>query len=312
MAHIPDNTPGTANHFFSLAGCIVEVCLLWPETFQRTVDLLLFNNFRTNPAAPDLTMRILAVDEKNATVTPQDYSRLDPGISNRIHWECPLFHYREFFEFLQRNEHGLDSIYFEGRPGFLLVYNILKKEIFFFAKENWRDNLHFQRSSPQLFSPFLALEQGFLLHSSGVVRGNGAAIFLAPDGGGKTTVARSVPSEGVLCDDHVILKYEQPRFWAYPSPWGRISGRQAAAPVQGLFFIEKAGSFRVTRIHPAECIERIWDDNSWKLALLPAEMRSQVFDLVCKAAREIKSYRLETLPDAVDWAVIDECLANGA
>lgn len=311
MVRIPDPMPGTVSHFFGLAGYSVEVCLLWQETFQRTIKRPLFNTFRINPVAPDFSIRILVVDEKNATVTLQDYSQLDPGIFNRINWECPLFHYREVFEYLQRNGREIEPIYFKERAGLLLVYNLLKKEMLFFAKENWRENLGFLELSPELFGPFLAVEQGFLLHSSGVVRGDGAAIFLAPDGGGKTTVAKSVPSEAVLCDDQVILKYEQPRFLAYPTPWGKISGRHAAAPVHGLFFIEKAGSFRVTRIQPAECIERIWDDNSWKLALLPVEMRSQVFDLICKAATQIKSYRLETLPGEVDWAAIDECLANG-
>jgi hypothetical protein len=307
-----DNTYGPARCFFRLAGDSVEVSLAWAETFHRTINHPLFNNFRINPvAAPDLTLRVLAVNEQNIKVSRQDYSRSVPGIVNRIYWKCPLFQYREVLEYLKANDSELNHIHFAPRASFLLVYNLLRKEILFFAGENGRKNLGPQELSPELFSPFLAIEGGFLLHSSGVVRGNAAAIFLAPDGGGKTTVAKSVMAETVLCDDQVILKYEQPRFWAYPTPWGKISGRQAAAPVQGLFFIEKAGSFRLTRIQPSKCIERIWDDNSWKLVLLPPELRSKVFDLVCKAATEIKSYCLETLPGEVDWAVIDECLKTG-
>ena len=131
MEGFPENTPGVENFYLGVGGYSIEVCLQWPETFRRTVDFLLFNNFRTNPAVPDFVIRILAVDEKNATVSLEEYFRLDPGIINRIHWVCPLFRCREVFEYLQRNRCGLDHIYFEGRPGFLLVYNLLRRRFSF-------------------------------------------------------------------------------------------------------------------------------------------------------------------------------------
>jgi hypothetical protein len=311
MSRFSHVTTGRFSLFFDLAERNIEVNLIWNETFQRTINNPIFNYFRINHVTPDLTIRVLVVNDKDEPLTLQDYEKSIPGISNKINWKCPFFSFREVLEYYIKNIHELDYIHYEGRENLLIIYNLWNKEIVFFSKENGRENLSSQGLNPEIFAPFLAAEQGFFIHSSGVVRENGAAIFLAPDGGGKTTVANSVPTESVLCDDQVILKYKQERFFAYPTPWGRISGRREAAPVHGLYFIEKANSFRVTPIHPIESIERIWDDNSRKLALLPAKMRSQVFDLVCKAAREIKSYRLETLPGGVDWRVIDECLASG-
>jgi len=312
MGRLPGDAPDQASYFIGLGGASIKICLQWPKVFQGPIDYLLFDNFRIDPVAvPDLTYSVLTVNELGTRVSRQEYARSVPSIFTRIYWKCPLFHYREVLEYLKANERYLSSTYFVVRASFLIVFNLFHKEIIFFAKENGLKYLGYRQLSPELFSPFFASRGEFLLHSSGVVRDDKAALFLAPDGGGKTTVAKSVPTAAVLCDDQAIIKNEPPRFFAYPTPWGKINGRQVGAPVQGLFFIEKAGSFRITPISPVECITRIWDDNSWKLAFLTAETRLQVFDLVCKTATQIKAYRCETLPGGVDWAVIDECLADG-
>jgi hypothetical protein len=66
-----------------------------------------------------------------------------------------------------------------------------------------------------------ALERDALLvHGSGVRLGNRALVCFGPSGVGKTTVARSVPPEDVLCDEMILLSFdEQGRLRAAGTPF---------------------------------------------------------------------------------------------
>ena len=57
---------------------------------------------------------------------------------------------------------------------------------------------HVASNLRQIFSTFFPYFSAFLLHSSGVIRGDRAALFLAPDEGGKTTVIMNSTGEPIL------------------------------------------------------------------------------------------------------------------
>jgi hypothetical protein len=60
---------------------------------------------------------------------------------------------------------------------------------------------------------------GLLLHGSGVLLGESAIVCFGPSGVGKTTVARSVPPETVLCDEMIALVPDGEQMVAHGTPF---------------------------------------------------------------------------------------------
>jgi len=88
----------------------------------------------------------------------------------------------------------------------------------------------------RMFKALLPGFNAFPVHSSAVVRKGKAVCFLAPDKGGKTTVAKQVPEETILNDDQVILRKEEDKFRLHSTPWGSIVNGPFSAPL-GAFFL---------------------------------------------------------------------------
>jgi len=86
---------------------------------------------------------------------------------------------------------------------------------------------------------------GLVLHGATLVHRRQAFVFLAPSGGGKTTLARSHGQEGCLGDDAAFLWQDRDtgRWWALPSP---LPGREPVpvtappTPLGGLFRLRKS------------------------------------------------------------------------
>ncbi len=101
---------------------------------------------------------------------------------------------------------------------------------------------------------------GLLLHASGFADGQGAHLFAAPGGGGKTTTARKLPPENVLSDDQVAVT-RAPNGWvAHALPFVGEYGRPTtprSAPLCSISLLEKADAMRVSRLAPASALARL-------------------------------------------------------
>jgi hypothetical protein len=100
-----------------------------------------------------------------------------------------------------------------------------------------------------LLVPALALRGALLLHASGAVLPNGAAVFAGHSGDGKTTLSGILSKEGVslLSDERVAILKTPAGFVAHGTPWpgeGEIVSN-ASAPLRTLYVLEKSESHSI-------------------------------------------------------------------
>ncbi len=157
-------------------------------------------------------------------------------------------------------------------------------------------------------APFLAAFNAVILHSSCVVRGGRAAVFLGHDGAGKTTVAASAPWGDILCDDQVILRRDGSRHMAYGTLWGRTFQAGGHAPVGALFFLEQSDHFALTEISPLVAMKYLWTEYPYYHFPLPLKLCSQAFDVMLGLSRQIPAYLMRFGRGDICWESIDRVI----
>ena len=116
-----------------------------------------------------------------------------------------------------------------------------------------------------------------LLHASAIIRDGRAAVFLAPDEGGKTTAVRLASSGTILCDDQVIVRRRRKRFHVWGTPWGLHVNATAHAPLAGLFLLKKAKRFSLTHLPAHRLVPFIWQEIKAQLSILPKPLKTKAF-----------------------------------
>jgi hypothetical protein len=164
---------------------------------------------------------------------------------------------------------------------------------------------------PAMLAPFLPRFDALMLHASAIVRDGRAAVFLAPDEGGKTTAVRLAPAGTVLGDDQVIVRRRRGRFRVWGTPWGLHVHARASAPLRGLFILQKARRFSLEPVPATELVPRIWEEIKSPLSILPKPLKKKAFGLLCDIAAAAPAWRLSFPKEQIDWDTIDEALKKG-
>ena len=146
--------------------------------------------------------------------------------------------------------------------------------------------------TPIVFANFLTLFSAVMIHSSSAVVGGRAAIFLAPDEGGKTTIVKGATDGTVLCDDQVVLRKQGDAFMAHGSPWGLITNSSRTSKLGGFFLAEKAERFEILPIKPAAVFEYLWNEHESYRYFLPKNLRLQAFNLLFEACHQALCYKM--------------------
>lgn len=158
----------------------------------------------------------------------------------------------------------------------------------------------------RMFRVFLPKFDAFMVHSSAVIRKNKVAFFLAPDEGGKTSVARQVPQTTVLGDDQVILRKQNGGLFAHSTPWGKIINDPISAPLGAFFILEKAKHFELTELKPIHAIDVLWEEHKYITMSMPKKYRLKAFQFIYDVAHSVPVYNMKT-PKEVNWGQIDAC-----
>jgi hypothetical protein len=161
-----------------------------------------------------------------------------------------------------------------------------------------------------LLAPLLTNFSAVMVHGAGVIRNDGAALFLAHDEGGKSTVVKNAPAEHILNDDQVILRQEGVPVWAHATPFGTITSGLHQAKLGGVFLLEKAREFALIPIPAREAVEFLWNEHATAWLVLPKRLRVRVFEILCAACRQARTYRMRFPKGQLDWEAIDEALAG--
>jgi len=208
----------------------------------------------------------------------------------------------------ERAEEVAASIYLDG----VALWNLSQNRIDFFYYPEYgptvegRVAAYFRR----MFATFLPDFSALMVHSSGLIRNQRAALFLAPDEGGKTTVLRRAPGGLFLNDDQIVLRREGEQFVAHSTPLGRITSGPCQARLGGLFVLEKATTFRLTPVPAAGLVRRLWEEHTIYTAVLPRALKQRAFNLFYDLCHQVPVYKMQFPQDDIDWNAIDAAMAD--
>jgi hypothetical protein len=190
-------------------------------------------------------------------------------------------------------------------------YRLHRFDLFYRADQKWVfENIPLENGIRRMFSSFLPSFSAVMLHSSGVIRKNRAALFFAPDEGGKSTVVKNMADGMLLCDDRNIIRKEGNTFTAYSTPWGQINNGSQQASLGGLFLIEKGQEFELSLVKPQDILLFLWNEHMQFWNLLPKYLRVNAFQLLADICYNTPCYRMRFPKHYVDWNAIDEAMAD--
>ena len=164
--------------------------------------------------------------------------------------------------------------------------------------------------SAAFLAPFLPNFDALMLHASAIVRHGRAAVFLAPDEGGKTTAARLCPTGLILCDDQVIVRRRRGRFQVWGTPWGLHVDAKENAPLAGLFLLKKAKRFSLEPLPARKLVPFIWGEIGNSLSILPKPLKKKAFEIMCDIAAAAPTWTLSFAKDHIDWEQVDRALQS--
>jgi hypothetical protein len=191
------------------------------------------------------------------------------------------------------------------------IFDFFHRKLMIYYLSSRKNSLESSTVGPGILAPFFPLFGGFMLHSSSSVLNNKAALFLAKDEGGKTTVMKNVAEGDVLSDDQNILKKETSAFFVHSTPWTTFPNGPRKARLGGLFLLEKAGEFSLSPINPVEMLAYLWAEHVGYTLFMPKKLRVTAFDLLQEACRSVPTYRMRFPKDYIDWDAVDRAMENG-
>lgn len=105
----------------------------------------------------------------------------------------------------------------------------------------------------KILQELLSKNKGFVFHASANLINNRASLFLAPSGGGKSTIMTLLSKKFLpLAGDTVIIKKEKKQYYIYQTPFSEkdhwLKKNKERYPLGKIFFIKKAPYFKVKPI----------------------------------------------------------------
>jgi hypothetical protein len=204
-----------------------------------------------------------------------------------------------------------ECVSLEMRSESFSIFDFFHRKLMMFYLSRRKKTLESCAVGPGIFAPFFPLFGGFMLHSSSSVLNDKAALFLAKDEGGKTTVMKNGTAQDVLSDDQNILKKEDGAFFVHSTPWSTFPNGPRKARLGGLFMIEKANEFSLVRIHPVDMLTYLWAEHEGYTLFMPKKLRVAAFDLLREACRSVPTYRMRFPKDYIDWDAVDRAMEKG-
>ncbi len=152
----------------------------------------------------------------------------------------------------------------------------------------------------------LATEGGFLLHASSAARNGKAFLFSGLSEAGKTTISRLAPPDvALLTDEASYVRKTTHGYTAYGTPFAGELGRPGeniSAPIQSLYFLDKAADNYITPLDPAEAVQRLM--RNILFFSHDEELVSKVFSAACDFVAAVPVYQLSFFPDQKVWELI--------
>jgi hypothetical protein len=280
------------------------------------LDNSYFRSFLHGGGKPDVLLRLTCIYPNSLAQHPID-SQFLAHISGSIGFNqtsinSPLLCYEVVCTRLQVAMAHPDLVGLEIKQSSLVLFDFYQRalDIYFACDEG--DDYSSSRLGPSLYTPFLVEFDAVMVHSTSVVCGDSAALFMAPDEGGKTTVINLANDNhfGILSDDQVIIKQTDATLIAHGTPWSRYTDGPISANLGGLFLLEKAEQFNLTPLKIVDALEYLWNEHQSNWIFLPKELRLQAFDFLVSICHQVPIYRMHFPRDYVDWDAIHAAMVK--
>ncbi|MBI5958810.1 MAG: hypothetical protein HY866_08750 [Chloroflexi bacterium] len=276
------------------------------STFWRSM----FDHFPVrHDAQPDICYRFQSIDPATLTLPP-----LDPDNQNRLlrcrhsFLDSNLLRSPLVRERLLVCTDYPNRVYFELRPDSVNLFDFMRREHIAFFSPHLGELITGFNIHPSLYAIFLPVFSSLMLHCCGVLRNNRVALFLAADGGGKTTVGKLALSGTILSDDHVMLRNVDGLVTAFGTPWGLTVSETLTARVGGLFWLEQGDHFELIPLGTPEILRALWNEHGGYFHVLPDDYKTWAFNFFAELCSQLPAYRMCFSKDYVDWNAIDAAM----
>ena len=276
-----------------------------------------FNRFEVKNRKPDVVQRIRQIAPTSPTLPPLDAferQRLSQTVEFPERWfKNPIFLSPPVREAVRcgLDQPQLTQIELAWNRVFIRNYARNQFDLFYPAgkRKEFSDpvfNAGFRNMTSYALPNFSAV----LIHAGGVIRRNRALVFLASDGGGKSTVVRQLVSGFVLNDDQLIFRRDGERIMAHSTPFGTNDSGPRKARLGAIFLLEKGSSFELIPLKARDIVQFIWNEHAAYWTILPKSLRLHIFEILIQSGRQAVVYRMRFPRDFIDWEMIDSRLGH--
>ncbi|MFH1339543.1 MAG: hypothetical protein ABIH40_06850 [Candidatus Omnitrophota bacterium] len=163
-----------------------------------------------------------------------------------------------------------------------------------------------------LLGVVLPQKNAMIVHACGVLANRKAYFFVAPSGGGKSTIAKLALREGfsVLNDDRIIIRKEDNLFKIDGNPWhGELKdSSNISLYVKNVFFLNKARSNKIRYMSKREAVLGFLKNSLY----LPInnDIFNKGFGICCDLAKALNCYWMDFRADKTIWRFLDEFFKN--
>jgi hypothetical protein len=193
----------------------------------------------------------------------------------------------------------------------ILIQNFNTNEFYFFYPQQKLKSLHnatflagFRNSIWGGFAKYSAM----LTHGAAAIIKGKAVLFLASDEGGKTTTVSQFDKKDILNDDQLLLRKRRNKITIHSTPFGTVSCGPASAPLGGIFLIHKSPFFKIEKADPKKIVEFIWNEHMINSIIIPKQIRSALFDLLCETVKQNPVYNLFLKKGELDMEAIGKSI----
>lgn len=194
-----------------------------------------------------------------------------------------------------------------GKSHSLAKFQPSLREVKFYSQSAQAASLLYYLLPSTLLSLKILEQQGILLHACAVLDKNKGYLFVAPSGGGKSTIARLAFSSGkqVLNDDRMIIRKDKYGIKIYATPWhGEIDKTlNYSCFIRSIFFLTKARQNRIRPLSRVEAVLKLYE-NSIYLPLNSGIIK-KVFYRCCDLAKSLNVFELGFKPDSSIWRFLN-------
>jgi hypothetical protein len=276
--------------YYRIAGIGYRISL--PAGWEHPQDYMLAP-FRSEPFQPDRTVDFSVVEE------------LTPPSGAALHKVNYLSCYRD----------GDKDIFYEGtgnpyirvqRQGSHTDAQVLRAAVPYYITVNLV-------ITAMDLAPELIRRGGFLLHASYIRHGDGAILFTAPSGTGKSTQAalwERFRGAELINGDRAGVVWEQDGLYAQGVPYSGSSGvsKNIRLPIVCIVSLSQAPKTTIAPLTGVRAFRRIWEGCT--VNLWDRQAVSRCTDLVSRVAREVPVFHLACTPDLSAVEALEQAIEN--